>query len=87
MQAVGFLPEVVQDVLRDLAYAIGVQQGLLVFRGAELFFILLGFNGLELRPHIVVIDLELEHLFIANRIGDHVRMQFTAKHACSVFCS
>ena len=75
------MPEVVQDVLRDLADAVGVQQGLLVFRRAQFFLILLRFNRLELRADIVVVHLELQHLLVANGIGDHIRMQFAPKHA------
>jgi hypothetical protein len=37
VQAVGLLPKIVQDVLSDLSNAIGVQQGLFVLCGAELF--------------------------------------------------
>ena len=58
-----------------------MQQRLFVLGGGQLFFVLLGFDGLELRAHIVVVHLELEHLFIADGVGDHVRMQFAAKHA------
>ncbi len=60
----GLLPEVVQDVLGYLTDTVGVQQGLLVLRRAEFFLIQLCFNGLELWPHIVVINLELEFLLI-----------------------
>ena len=81
MKAVGLLPEIVQDVLGNLADALRVQQRLLVLRRAQFFLILLGFEGFELWTHIVVIHLELQHLLVSNRIGDHIRMQLTAKHA------
>ena len=70
----GFLAVVGQDVLRDLANAVRVQQGQFVLGGTELFLILLLLNGLELGAHIVVVHLELEHLLIANRIGNHIRV-------------
>jgi len=74
LQAVGFLPEIIQDVLGDFADTVGVQQGLLVFRCTEFFLVLLAFNGLELWAHIVVVDLELQYLFIADGVGDYIGM-------------
>ena len=79
----GFLPEVIQNVLRNLANTVGVQQGLLVFRRTEFFLVLLAFNGFEVRANVVVVHLELEHLFITNGVGDHVRMQLPTEHAGS----
>ena len=87
LQAVGFSAEVVQDVLRDFFNPLGVQQGLFVLGGGQLLLVLLGFNGLELRAHIVVVHLELEHLLVADGVGDHVRMQFAAKHAGGGLCA
>ncbi len=65
----------------NLADAIRVQQGLPVLRRTQLLLVLFGLDGLELRAHIVVVHLELEHLLVADRISDHVRVQLTAKHA------
>ena len=81
------LPKIVQNVLGNLTDAIGVQQGLLVLRCTELFLIQLSLNGLELRAHIVVIDLDLQYFFITNSVGDDIRMQFAAEHAGSGFCA
>ncbi len=58
-----------------------------VLGGAEFLFVLLAFNRFELRAHIVVIDLEFEHLLIANRIGNHISMQLAAKYAGGGFCA
>ena len=75
------MAKVIENILRYFADALGVQQGLLILGRAELFLILLGFNILKLRAHIVVVHLELEHLFITNGVGDHIGMQFRAKNA------
>ena len=82
----GFLVEVVQDVLCNLSDTVWVQQGLLVLSSTEFLLILLALNGLELGTHIVVVHLELQHLFIANGIGDHIRVQLAPKHAGCGFC-
>ena len=34
-------------------------------------------------PFIVVIDLELQHLLVADRVGDHIRMKFAPEYAGS----
>ena len=78
---------VIQNVLRYFPDTFRVQQGLPVFRCRQFCLVLLGFNRFELRAHIVVVHLELEHLLIANGVGDHIGMQFTAKHAGGGFCT
>ena len=80
MQSVGLLAEVVQDVLGDLANAIRVQQSLFVLCCTQFLLVLLGLNSLELRANIVVVHLELQDLLVADGIGNHIRMQLTAKH-------
>jgi hypothetical protein len=52
VQAVGFLPEVGQDVLGNFADAVRMQQGLLVLCRTQLLFVLLGLDGLELRANL-----------------------------------
>ena len=59
-----------------------MEQCLFVLCCGELFLVLLGLDGLELRTHIVVVHLELQHLLIANGIGDDIRMQLPPEDAC-----
>ena len=72
VEAVGFGAEVRQDVARDFANALGVQQGFAVFGGAEFAQVLLAFDDFELGAHVVVVDFEFEHLVVANGVGDNV---------------
>lgn len=81
IQAVRFLPEPAQDILRDFADAFGVQQGLAVFGGTQFLLVLFRFHGFELRAHIVVIHFEFQYFFIADGIGNHIRMQLPPEHA------
>ena len=81
IQAVRFLPELVQDILRDFADAFGVKQGLAVFGGTQFLLVLFRFHGFELRTHIVVIHFEFQYFFIADGIGNHIRMQLPPEHA------
>ena len=83
----GFLAEMVQNVLGNFANTLWVQQGLPEFRSIELFFVLFGFNTLELRTHIVVINLEFQDFFVADGIGDDVGMQLAPKYAGSGVCT
>ena len=53
----------------------------------QFLLVLFRFDCLELGTNVVVVDFELQHLLIANRISDHVGMQLTAKHTGSRFCS
>src|SRR5690554_3388436 len=81
LQAVSFLAEIVQNILRYFPNPFWVQQSLLVLQRTELFLILLGFYFLKLRAHVVVVHFELEHFLIANGIRDHIRVQLSPKHA------
>ncbi|SBZ22586.1 Uncharacterised protein [Klebsiella pneumoniae] len=69
-----FLAEVVQYVLCDFLDAQRVKKSLLIFRGTEFFLVGFGFQRLKLRADIVIVHLKLQHLFITNGIGNHVRM-------------
>ena len=64
-----------------------MQQGQFIFGSGQFLFVLLRFNILESRTHIIVIDLELQHFLVAYGIGNDIRMQFTAKHAGCRFCT
>ena len=68
----GLQREILQNVAGDFANPIRVQQCLLIFRRREFLLILLGFDGLELGAHIVVVHFELQNLLIADRIGDDI---------------
>ena len=87
LQTVGLLPVVVENIIRNLLDPIRVQQSLSVLGGVELVHVLLAFHLLETRAHIIVVHLEFEHLFIADRIGDDVGMKLTAKHTGGGLCA
>lgn len=70
-----------QNVLRYLPNTLRVQQCLTVLGRRKFLLVLFRFNRFELRTDIVVVHFELENLFVANRVSDNVRVQFTAKHA------
>ena len=56
-----------------------MQECLAIFGGSQFLFILLAFQRLELRACVVVIHFEFQHFFIADGVGNHIRMQFAAK--------
>lgn len=64
--------KVLQDVARDLTDTLGVKECLAVLGATELEFILLLLDLLEAWTHVIIVDLELQYLFIAYSIGDDV---------------
>ena len=80
-----FLPEMRQDIPRNFANPFRMQQCLTILRRTQLLLVLFRFKRLEPGTHVVVIDFEFQHLFVANRVRDHVGMQLAAKNAGRCF--
>ena len=79
--AVRFQAEVAQDILRNLPNAIRVQHQLAIVRRRQSLLVAFRLRLLKFRAHIVVVHLKFQHLLVANRIGDHIGVQFAAEHA------
>ena len=85
--AMRFQPIVLQDVERDLADAFGVEHQLGIVCRGEFLLVALFFRRLEFRPHVVVVHLKFQHLLVANRVGDHIRVELAPEHARRGFCA
>ncbi|SAH07176.1 Uncharacterised protein [Enterobacter cloacae] len=81
----GLLPEVLKDVVCNLRNPHRVQQGMFIFSGSDFLLVCLGFYGLKLRTHIIVIHLKFQDFFITDGIGDDIGMQLITKYTGSIF--
>ena len=85
--AMRFQPIVLQDVERDLADAFRVEHQLGIVCRGEFPLVAFFFRRLEFRPHVVVVHLKFQHLLVANRVGNHIRVELAPEHARRGFCA
>ena len=69
---VGLNTEILQDVLRYFLYTGRMEQCQFVFCSTQLLLIQLFFYILETRTDIIVINFELQYLFISDSISDNI---------------
>ena len=86
-RAMRFQPIVLQDVERDFADAFRVEHQLGIVCRGEFPLVAFFFRRLEFRPHVVVVHLKFQHLLVANRVGDHIRVELAPEHTRRGFCA
>ena len=77
--SVRFGIEYFQDIFRNLRNSLRMKKHFFL-HFCKLFFIQLLFRTLKFYRNIIVIHLKLQHLFISNRIRNHIRMQLCSEH-------